>query len=89
MTAIMCSSTVKATLPKVRMRPSCGGWLTSAGYGYTLARPIGYGYIRNPDGVTADYVNSGTYELEVATHRVRCTVSLRPLYDPTMSRIKA
>ena len=65
------------------------GWLTSAGYGYTLARPIGYGYIRNPDGVTADYVNSGTYELEVATHRVRCTVSLRPLYDPTMSRIKA
>lgn len=65
------------------------GWLTSGGYGYTVDRPIGYGYVRNSTGVDADYVRSGDYELEVATERVPCTVSLRPLYDPTMSRIKA
>jgi sarcosine dehydrogenase len=65
------------------------GWLTSGGYGYTLQRPIGYGYIRNANGVDAEYVNSGTYELEVATERVPCSVSLRPLYDPSMTRIKA
>ena len=29
------------------------GWLTSGGYGYTIDRSIGYGYVRNPDGVTA------------------------------------
>ncbi len=64
------------------------GWLTGGGYGHTLGMSIGYGYIRNPEGVTADYVLSGTYELEVATYRVPCNVSLKPLFDPAMSRIK-
>jgi len=64
------------------------GWLTSGGFGYTIGKPIGYGYVRNPDGVTADYVMSGTYELEVATERVKANVSLKPLYDPENARIK-
>jgi 4-methylaminobutanoate oxidase (formaldehyde-forming) len=65
------------------------GWLTSAGFGYTVDRSIGYGYVRNPDGVTGDWVRSGTYELEVATQRVPAEVSLQPLYDPTNSRVKS
>ena len=65
------------------------GWLTSGGYGYTVGKSIGYGYVRNPDGVDAEFVTSGTYELEVATRRVPCQVSLQPLYDPKMERIKA
>jgi 4-methylaminobutanoate oxidase (formaldehyde-forming) len=64
------------------------GWLTSGGFGYTINRSIGYGYVRNPDGVTADFVLGGTYELEVATERVTAEVSLRSLYDPGMRRIK-
>ena len=64
------------------------GWLTSGGFGYTIDRSIGYGYVRNPGGVTADFVRNGTYELEVATERVPAEVSLRPLYDPGMTRIK-
>ena len=64
------------------------GWLTSGGYGYTIDRSIGYGYVRDPAGVTADFVLDGTYELEVATERVQAEVSLRPLYDPGMRRIK-
>ncbi|UWS06803.1 GcvT family protein [Phaeobacter inhibens] len=65
------------------------GWLTSGGYGYTVGQSIGYGYIRNPDGVDPDYVLSGDYKLEVATQRVPCKVQLGPLYDPSMSRVKA
>ncbi|AHD02255.1 GcvT family protein [Leisingera methylohalidivorans] len=64
------------------------GWLTSGGYGYTVGRSIGYGYIRDPEGVDADYVLSGDYELEVATERVPCNVQLSPLFDPSMSRVK-
>jgi sarcosine dehydrogenase len=64
------------------------GWLTSAGFGYTIDRSIGYGYVRNPDGVTADWVGDASYELEVATDRVAAEISLRPLYDPTNARIK-
>jgi sarcosine dehydrogenase len=65
------------------------GWLTSGGFGYTIDRSIGYGYVRDPAGVTASWVLDGHYELEVATERVPCDVSLRPLYDPTMSRVKS
>ncbi len=32
------------------------GWLTSAGFGHTLGKPIGYGYVREPEnGVDAGY----------------------------------
>ncbi len=65
------------------------GWLSSGGYGYTVNKSIGYGYVRNTDGVDAEYVTSGNYELEVATRRVPCEVTLQPLYDPRMERIKA
>jgi sarcosine dehydrogenase len=65
------------------------GWLTSGGYGYTVSRSIGYGYIRDPDGVDREKVLTGSYELEVATARVTAEVFLEPRYDPTMSRIKS
>jgi 4-methylaminobutanoate oxidase (formaldehyde-forming) len=65
------------------------GWLSSAGWGYTVKANIGLGYVRDPDGVSADYVMSGDYELEVATERVRAKPFLKPLYDPDMRRIKA
>ena len=65
------------------------GWLTSGGYAYTVGRSIGYGYIRDPDGVDREKVLSGSYALEVATARVPAEVFLEPRYDPTMSRIKS
>jgi len=65
------------------------GWLSSGGFGYTLDKPIGYGYVRNAGGVTDAFVLSGRYELDVGMRRVPCTVSLKPLYDPQMLRIRA
>ena len=65
------------------------GWLTSGGWGYTVERNIGYGYVRDGNGVDRDHVMSGAYELEVATERVPCEVFLEPLYDPKMERVKS
>ncbi|MEK1896281.1 MAG: FAD-dependent oxidoreductase [Rhizobium sp.] len=65
------------------------GWLSSGGFGYTIGKPIGYGYVRNLEGVSEDFVLSGSYELDVARERVPCRVSLEPLYDPEMARVKA
>ena len=66
------------------------GWLSSGGYGYTVGRSIGYGYVRDAEnGVTRDVLLSGRYELEVTTTRVPAEIFLDPLYDPTMSRIKS
>jgi sarcosine dehydrogenase len=64
------------------------GYLTSGGYGYTIGAPIGYGYVRNAKGVNADYVAAGEYELVVAQERVKATVHLQPVYDPTGARLK-
>jgi sarcosine dehydrogenase len=66
------------------------GWLTSGGYGYTVGRSIGLGYVRDAEnGVDIDTVLSGRYELEVATERVPAEVFLEPPYDPVMARIKS
>ncbi|WP_160010911.1 FAD-dependent oxidoreductase [Rhizobium sp. 18055] len=64
------------------------GWLSSGGFGYTIGKPIGYGYVRNADGVSEEFVLSGTYKLDVARVRVPCRVSLKPLYDAEMVRVK-
>jgi 4-methylaminobutanoate oxidase (formaldehyde-forming) len=64
------------------------GWLSSAGWGYTLNTNIGFGYVRHADGVDHDYFLSGSYELEIATERVPCEIHLQPLYDRKMERIR-
>jgi 4-methylaminobutanoate oxidase (formaldehyde-forming) len=63
--------------------------LTSAGYGHTLGCSIGYGYVRNANGVDHDFLANGEYTLEVAGTQVPCEIHLEPLYDPTMARIRA
>ncbi|PLS22951.1 GcvT family protein [Neptunicoccus cionae] len=65
------------------------GWLSSAGYGHTLGQSIGMGYVRSDRVIDRDYVLSGEYELEVATERVPANVTLSPLFDPKMERVKA
>lgn len=65
------------------------GWLSSGGFGHALDLSIGMGYVRNPGGVDAAHVLSGSYELEVATERFAASVTLAPLHDPKMTRIKA
>jgi len=65
------------------------GWLTSGGFGHTVGKPIGYGYVRHSDGVDRAFVAEGQYELEVATKRVSARVEMVALYDPEMTRIKA
>jgi 4-methylaminobutanoate oxidase (formaldehyde-forming) len=65
------------------------GYLASAGWGYTIGANVGLGYVRNPAGVSDAYLESGRYELEVATERVPATLSMAPLYDPANARVKA
>jgi 4-methylaminobutanoate oxidase (formaldehyde-forming) len=65
------------------------GYLTSGGFGYTIGKPVGYGYVRNGAGVTPDYVTAGDYELVVAEERVKARVHLAPLHDPMGARVKS
>ena len=65
------------------------GWLTSAGWGYSVEKNIGYGYVRSPDGVDDDFLATGDYELEVVTERLPCRIHAQALYDPGMERVKS
>ena len=63
------------------------GWLSSGGFGHTIGKSIGYGYIRAEHPIDPAFVRSGEYRLEVATEMVPATVSLAPLYDPERRKI--
>ncbi|NUJ80646.1 GcvT family protein [Methylocystis sp. FS] len=65
------------------------GWLSSGGYGYSIGKAIGYGYVRNSEGVDPAFVLSGEYQLEIAGERRPATVSLSPFYDPKGERLRA
>jgi sarcosine dehydrogenase len=64
------------------------GYLTSGGHGYTVGKGIGYGYVRNAEGATEEFLRSGEYELVVAMQRVKAKLTLEPLYDPAGERVK-
>ena len=65
------------------------GYLSSGGFGHTVGKPVGLGYVRNQDGVDNDWLLQGSYELVVATERVPAQLHLGPLYDPAASRVKS
>jgi glycine cleavage system T protein len=64
------------------------GRITSGSYGHTLGRAVGMGYLERKEGVDNEFVESGRYEVEVATDRHPASVSLKPLYDPKGERIR-
>jgi sarcosine dehydrogenase len=63
------------------------GYLSSGGYGYTVGKSLGYGYVRHAGGVDDAYLAAGAYELEVACERVPATIALEPFYDPKSERV--
>ncbi|MEO1161580.1 MAG: aminomethyltransferase family protein, partial [Pseudomonadota bacterium] len=65
------------------------GYLSSGGFGHTVGKPVGLGYVRNQDGVDNDWLQQGSYELVVATERVPAQLHLGPLYDPASERVKS
>jgi 4-methylaminobutanoate oxidase (formaldehyde-forming) len=65
------------------------GHLTSGNYGHTLGGSVGLGYVRCDDGVSADYVMAGGFEIDVAGDRIPARASLRALYDPKGARMRA
>jgi glycine cleavage system aminomethyltransferase T/glycine/D-amino acid oxidase-like deaminating enzyme len=65
------------------------GHLNSGGYGHTLGGAMGLGNVENEEGVTADFVKSGSYEIEVVGARYPARASLRPMYDPEGERVRS
>jgi sarcosine dehydrogenase len=65
------------------------GYLTSGGYGYSIGKSIGLGYVRHDPGVTEPWLQAGSYALVIAGEETPARLSLEPLIDPEGARIKA
>ncbi|KTE24064.1 MULTISPECIES: FAD-dependent oxidoreductase [unclassified Sphingopyxis] len=64
------------------------GFTSSAMYGHTLGGSVAMGYLYRQDGVTQDWLDSADIKINVAGQLVSATASLKPLYDPSSSRIR-
>ncbi len=64
------------------------GRTTSGMFGHTLGCAVGMGYVTHEGGVTTEFIEAGSYEIEIACERVPARASLRPFYDPKNLRIK-
>jgi len=65
------------------------GSTTSGAWGHRLNLSLGLGYVHNKEGVTKDWVDSGTWEVELAWKRYPAKVQFQSFYDPKGERIKA
>lgn len=62
------------------------GRTTSGMWSYTEARPLAMGYLNRKGGVTSDFVQSASFEIEVAGDRVPATASMGSFY-PAKARV--
>ena len=65
------------------------GYVTSGSYAFTLGGAAGLFMIKADQPIDEEYVSSGTWEVNIAGNFYPAVVSLRPMYDPDMERIKA
>lgn len=65
------------------------GDLRAGSIGWTTGGGVGLAFVHAEGGVSREWLESGTFELDVNGARVSATLSLRPPYDPTNSRVRS
>jgi 4-methylaminobutanoate oxidase (formaldehyde-forming) len=65
------------------------GYTTSGSYAHTLGAAIAMGYVNDLNGVNAEFIKAGRYEIAINGKRYGATPHLRPPYDPERTRILA
>ena len=64
------------------------GYVRAASYGHTLGGAVGLAMLEADEPITGAFLDGGTWTVEVAGTEHSARVSLRPLFDPAMQRIK-
>jgi 4-methylaminobutanoate oxidase (formaldehyde-forming) len=68
------------------------GYIRAASYGHSLGGAVGLAMLDTGDPSRAlddAWITSGSFEVDIAGTKWPCSVSLKPLYDPEMKKIKA
>jgi glycine cleavage system aminomethyltransferase T len=64
------------------------GYVRAASYGHTLGGAVGLAMIEAEQVIDKAWLDGSRWSVDVAGRMVPARVSLQPLYDPTMARIK-
>jgi len=65
------------------------GYLQTGGYGFTLGGAIGLGFVQHEEDASIEFINSGSYEIDIAGERYPARASLHPMYDPQNIRVRS
>jgi 4-methylaminobutanoate oxidase (formaldehyde-forming) len=66
------------------------GSIRAASYGHTLGAAVGLAMVEGGDEVVDPaWLQAGSWEVQIGNTKYAASVSLKPLYDPDMKRIKA
>ncbi|MFT2111761.1 GcvT family protein [Marinomonas sp. 2405UD68-3] len=64
------------------------GHTTAGMFGHSVGATIAMGYVKHDNGVTKDWLEASSFEIEVECVRYKVTPSFRSFYDPSMEKIK-
>ena len=65
------------------------GYVTSAGYGFSVGGPICMGFVSNGGNtVNSQYLKEGQYEIEIDGKRWSAELSMKSFYDPKSVAMK-
>jgi 4-methylaminobutanoate oxidase (formaldehyde-forming) len=64
------------------------GYVRAGSYGHTLGGAVGLAMVEAGEPVTAAWLRAGEWSVDIAGKIHPADVSLRPFYDPEMTRIR-
>lgn len=64
------------------------GLMQIGAYGHTLGGAVGIGFCRTKEPLSAKVIDAGDWEVDIAAEKFKAQASLKPLYDPSMEKIK-
>jgi len=73
----------------VRRNEKAVGYIRAASYGFTVGGAVGLMMVEAGEPIDQAYLDAGTWDVEIAGKRYPCRASLKPLFDPDSSKIKA
>lgn len=73
----------------VRRNGRAVGYIRAASYGHTLGGAVGLAMIEAGEPIDAAYLANGKWEVEINNNLYEAQLSLKPMYDPEMKRIKS
>jgi glycine cleavage system aminomethyltransferase T/glycine/D-amino acid oxidase-like deaminating enzyme len=72
----------------VRRNGSALGYVRAASYGFTLGGAVGLAMIDAGEPVTQDFLDAGSWTVDIGANTYPAAVSLRPMYDPASKRVR-